>query len=866
MTERRDPARRLEPGDGLGSYTIVEQIGVGGYGYVYRARDARLGRDVAVKGMRASGDLATLHAERLAGEARLLASLAHPNLCVVYDLVDADGGPYLVMELLAGETLAHRLQRASSRPLPRAEALAIASAIADGLAYVHERGVVHQDVTPGNVMLTATGVKLLDFGIARLRTVGQGPERTETAPVQSRVAGTLRYMAPEQFEGRSDHRTDLFALGCVLCEMLTGRPAFGAATKDATVVSIQTGEPAIDVTIAPELQRLLRRCLAKRPEARWQSAADLADQLRFLATESSRAGRVTPRSGGWLPVALAAAVAGLAAGALMAPRKDAVNVSIAFTVDAPAGHTLEPFLGGGAPAVAPEGRRIAFIATSPHGVDQLWVRDLDRVLPVVIPGTEHAQAPAWSPDGRELAFVADGQLKRVAVAGQVVQSVAPVDGFGAAWGGRGFAVETNDGRILLIDLAGKVGGLDLPPGSRASDPAVMPGDARLLVHLSGVSGHPDGLWLFGLDGGTPTYLTGSDSGGMVSAGYLFFVRGRDLLRQEFEPSTGRLRGSPSVMVSGMRATIGGSRRFFSVSPSGVVAALTGTTPVTRLAWFTRTGRRDAVLTPFGSVANPALSPDGARVAINQIDDATGRRDLWLVDAARNITSRLTHGPLGSGWGRWSPDGRHLAFHQLPTASVVTFDTETAETHGVALPGGPPPFWASIRDWLPDGQRLLVMHRGELWLVPLAAGEEPRPLVQSPGFDAEGRVSPDGRWIAYSSDASGQFEIYVAPMVDPKAARQVSNGGGLEPIWRRDSRELYYLSPDRVLTAVTVSGPELRVGAPHALFDMPTGVLWDANVHYDAAADGQRFIVAETRPSPTPLAITVLTDWRSGERR
>ncbi|MFN7979945.1 MAG: protein kinase [Vicinamibacterales bacterium] len=842
----------------------MEEIGVGGYGHVYRARDAKLDRDVAVKGMRASGDVAPLHAERLAAEARLLASLAHPSLCVVYDLVDAEGGPYLVMELLAGETLAHRLQRASLRPLPRAEALGIAAAIADGLAYVHERGVVHQDVTPGNVMLTPTGVKLLDFGIARLRSVAQGPERTETAPVQSsRAAGTLRYMAPEQLEGRTDYRSDLFALGCVLYELLVGCPAFDGATAEATVRRIQTTDPEFPPSIPVGVQRLVQRCLARRPEARWQSAADLADQLRFLATEPAIVPG-TARSRRWMSAAVVAGVVvGVALGAALHRGETAApSEVVAFTFDAPPGHTLQPFLGGGAPAMSPDGRRIAFIATSANGVDQLWVRDLDGVSPALVPGTEHAESPVWSPDGAEIAIVADRQLKRVSLAGRAVQAVGPVDGSGRLWDARGFVLETDDGRLLSVNMSGAARPLTLPSGARASDPAAVATDARLLVHLSGVEGYGDGLWLIDRDGGAPTYLTASDSGGAVAGGQLYFVRGRDLFRQPFDVRTARLQGTPSMVLSGLRATIGGNRRFFSVSAAGTIAALTGTVPVTRLAWFDRVGRREAIVTPYGTFANPALSPDGTRIAVNQIDEASGRRDLWLVDARRGVTSRLTHGPLGSAWGRWSPDGRRLAFHQLPGAGLVTFDTETAETRRVALPAGPPAFLASIRDWLPDDQSLLVLHLGDLWLVPLTAGQEPRPLVQSPGFDAEGRVSCDGQWIAYSSDASGRFEIYVAPMSDPKAARQVSNGGGLEPIWRRDSRELYYLSPERVLTAVDVSGPPLNVSPPHALFDMPTGVLWDANVHYDAAADGQRFVVAETGPSPTPLAITVLTDWRT----
>lgn len=869
MAEAPEPVvtRRLAPGDAVGAYTITEEIGVGGYGHVYRARDAKLGRDVALKGVRHSGDAAPLHAERLAGEARLMASLSHPNLCVVYDLVDVEGGPYLVMELLAGETLAHRLQRASMRPMASAEALGVAAAIADGLAYVHERGVVHQDVTPGNVMLTPTGVKLLDFGIARMRSVAAGPERTETAPVLSaRVAGTLRYMAPEQLEGRTDHRTDLFALGCVLYEMLTGRPAFGATTKDAIVASIQAGEPPLDATMLPEVQRVLRRCLAKRPEARWQSAADLADQLRFVATAPASGPAAAARSRRWLAAVIIAGVVGAAlGGSFSGVGRSATAPAAAFTIPAPPGQVLDPFGDGGAPALSPDGSHVAFIAASPLGNDQLWVRELGRLEAELIAGSDGAAWPMWSPDGREIAFSADGQLKRVALNGRAVQPIATVDVRSGTWGADGIFVDTPTGAVLQVGLDGRITPVVLPVRGRGVGVSLT-GDGRLLVHLSEVEGKPPGIWLISVDRSSAEFLTSSDTGGMMAAGQLFFVRGRALLRQVLDARSGLLRGTPSVVLSGMHPIVGGNQRLFGVSSTGVVAALVGTLNETRLAWFTRSGQPERKVTEFGSYSNPALSPDGSRIAVNQIDEASGRRELWMIDLARNVSSRLTHGPRGSGWGRWSPNGAALAYQEWPSDGLVIFNLHRARPSEVQLPSKTGPFGALVRDWLPDDRHLLVLHLGDLWVVPLSAGQEPRPLVQSPGFDAEGRVSPDGRWIAYSSDASGRFEIYVAPMADPKAARQVSNGGGLEPIWRRDSRELYYLSPERVLTAVDVSGPPLTASSPHALFEMPTGVLWDANVHYDAAADGQRFIVAETRPSPTPLAITVLTDWRTGERR
>lgn len=876
----------LSPGVHVGSYEILSPLGEGGMGTVYRARDTRLPRDVAIKCMRAERALDPEARHRAEREARIIARLVHPNICTLHDIVQGDDETYLVMEVLDGETLGHRLARVpGGHGLPVTQCLGIAASVADALACAHEQGIVHQDVKPANIMLTTTGVKLLDFGVARMRRAPDGDAPTITASMDRLArAGTLPYMAPEQLDGAGDARSDLFALGAVLFEMLSGRRAFPGETSSQVIAGILEPEPPVmsGPGISPSLARVLRRCLAKQRHERWQSAQDLADELRWLAIGPADGPRLsgssspprTPRR--WLTAGAVAVVAAASAVWMLAtPTPSEVPPTEPLRVDLslPAGLQLTV---GSPPALSRDGRHLAFVAGRSDAPRQIHVRDLETGAVSAVTGTDGAEQPFWSPDARTLAFFADGKLKRVAREGGSAQTIAERASMprGGDWSTSDVILYVPDlfeGAIWRVSAGGDTPRAVVEPDRDAQEqsllwPRFLPdGRAFLYVRDSSRAGE-DALLVRSLEIDDATVIRGVASAArLVDAGHLLFVRDGWLVTQPYDVAARRLSGTAVPIVGPLRTTDYLGAMFDAHSQSRIVYQPHVPLSV-QLGWYDRRGGLlEEIGQPEAGLLEVRLGRGDTLVSGHIETDQT---DLWVGDLQRKTQTRLTATHAWESGVTMSPDGQQLAFGSDVRGTFDLYVSPMAPGAEQRLLASAPnsPLWPS--DWSRDG--LVIVGTGvgtqtmqDVWAYAIETGALTW-LVRTRAREGVPQVSQDGTWFAYQSDESGQFEVYVARMDRPSERWRVTSGGGGQPRWRGDGRELYYLRSGEVYAVdVKVRGPEPTFGAPTRLFVVPglatTQVTWWSP--YDVSTDGQRFLIARPLAPETADRLAMVVGWR-----
>lgn len=873
----------LASGTRLGPYRIEAPVGAGGMGEVYRASDTRLNRFVAIKVL--PSDLATddERRARFEREARAIASLTHPNICTLYD-VGRDGDiEYLVMELLEGRTLADRLR---SGPLELDELLTYARQMAAALDAAHRQGVVHRDLKPANIMLTRTGVKLLDFGVAKLReeVLAAAEGLTRTAPPltgEGRIVGTLHYMAPEQLEGQpADARTDIFAFGVTVYEMATGRRPFEGSSQASLIGAILRAEPPplarTQPAAPPALDRLLAVCLAKDPEDRWFSAHDVLLQLREVAPAldpapaTSRGRRREAIA--WMAAAVAAALA-LAVAFLTREDLPAGGGELSvLSMLAPEGTRLDP---GQAPQVSPDGRHVAFIASDESGTAWLYLRSRDSAEARPLAGTEDAILPFWSPTSRQIGFFAQGQLKIVSITGGSPHSLAPAPvPRGGTW--------NDDDVIMFVPLppvpphtvhASGGPATPLPVGDGLDFrwfPVFLPDGRHYLFSRIDPQNRTIGFISVGsVDSPEFKDLVQKALSGtaFAAAGHLLFRRETSLVAQPFDPLRLELSGQPVPISDNVGYNPITYQALFSVSPAGHLAYVHAS-PTSQLAWFDRAGGRTILGVPPGHYSSLCLTDDERR-AVYDFADATGNVDLWTVQANGGTPSRLTFNPTVDFFPVCSRVSPEIIFATLREGPPNLFrQALAAPGKEAALLRSPMPKIPS--DWSADGRLVVysVLNPGTNWdieVLPLAGGE-PVTFAATTAEERNGRLSPDGKWMAYMSNESGRPEVYVQPYPPTGAKWQISKGGGLQPQWRGDGRELFYLTPSRRLVAVSLAagGAGFEALASRELFETRATGTERVGPQYTAARDGQRFLISIA--TDTALPITIVQNWTAALTR
>jgi serine/threonine protein kinase/Tol biopolymer transport system component len=874
-------------------------------GEVYRGRDTRLDRLVAIKILPAALAGDTGLRERFEREARAISSLSHPHICALFDVGRHDGTDYLVLELLEGETLAQRL---TSGPIPPAQALTIAIQICDALDKAHRSGIVHRDLKPANVMLTKGGAKLLDFGLAKGSApvvAGGGLSVLPTTPAnltaQGTILGTFQYMAPEQIEGyEADARTDIFAFGALLFEMLTGRPAFAGKTRASLLGAILKDEPPRASSVQPlapkALDRIVATCLAKDPDDRYQSARDLLRDLRWIASGADD-GSTTPAPAKssrapWL-------VAGALGAALLASTTIVVRhvretspplSSVHFTIPPPPNTILAPVAGGGtglAPqiAVSPDGQFVAFVGSGQGGY-HLWVRSISALDARVLAGTEEAMFPFWSPDSRYIGFFANGKLKKLRVAGgPPVVICDAAGGRGGTWNRDNVIVFASS--TLFLQRVSADGGV--PQAASAPDkaysetshhrfPSFLP-DGRHFVYTEVVGvccppPKPGRVRIGALDTLDATTLLEVDSSSAFASGHLLFNRAGTLMAQGFDATSRRFTGDAFPVVEHIGSE--GSRyASFSASDTGVLVTARGLTrPVTRLTWVDRAGR------PLGTIGEPAtyqslaLSSDERRVAVAFATGTPENLDIWILDVASGAPTRLTFDPGLDNAPLWSPDGSRIVFQAsgegFPALRQKRIDG-TSDEPLLAASGGA----TFATDWSADGRYVTYARRGpgtaaslDLWVLPLFGDRKPFPVIQTPSEDTNGAISPDGRWFAYQSYEGGHYQVYVRAFPGIGGTFQVSKDGGSWPVWRRDGKELFFLSPESKMMAAAIdTSSQFQFGTPTPLFAIAVpGMTGTGGRHYDTTKDGRRFLVNVVQRQPETIPLTVLINWLAAVRK
>ena len=857
----------LATGARLGPYEIVAPVGAGGMGEVYRARDTRLDRSVAIKVLPADLSQDPERRDRFEREARSIAALTHPHICTVYDVGRHDGIDFLVMELLDGITLADRIGHGV---LPIAEALSIATQIAEALCAAHSLGIIHRDLKPANVMITKSGAKLLDFGLATTSPSATTPDEAVTHAQLTRqgaVLGTLPYMAPEQLEGRpADARTDLFAFGAIVYEMVTGQRAFDRS-NDAMPKA-----PAA-------LQRLTAICLSKRPDDRWSTAHDVLIQLKDFslavthAAGLPRAAQPGPR---WTALTWSAigatcgaavAVAALLVAGRLSREPETATLDVVSLLP-PSDTTLTH---GEAPQVSPDGRQVAFLASDRSGRKGIYVRNRDVLGARLLSDTVSATLPFWSPDGRMLGFFADGQLKTIALAGGSAHSIAPAPlARGGSWGTDDhilFAPRVASGPYLVPAAGGASTPMPMPEGGQdfRQYPMWLPDGRHYLFQAVKPGRGSYAISVGSVDSADSKELVRTTANGLYSApGFLIFRRDSTLVAQPFDARTLELSGAP-VPIAESVGVNGAWQSLFSVSDTGVIA-YQDSSPTSQLVWFDRGGARERALASPGDYGALCLTADDRRVVYDLADPASGSTDLWVADVAGSPSTRLTFDPLLIGSPVCSPWGQQIVFASLREGFSNLFALLIAAPGSeTALIRSAAPKIAS--DWSRDGQLLVYSElnpkTGWNIFVSPAAGGEPRVFLATQADEIDGHLSPDGRWMAYASGESGIFEVYVQPFPPTGAKWQISKGGGAQSQWRRDGRELYYVTPDKKLMAVTIDTErsELVVGPGAALMD--TRVSGTSN-SYAATADGKRFLINTAVEAIRPM--TLVLNWTAALSR
>ena len=884
-------------------------------GEVYRAKDTRLDRIVAIKILPPHVAERPAARQRFEREARAVASLNHPHICTLYDIGRENGIDFLVLEFLEGETLARRL---ATGPLPAEEVLRFGIQMADALAQAHRQGVFHRDLKPGNVMLTRSGVKLLDFGLAKLR----GPETTPAAdglsgaPTEDAltregtILGTFQYMAPEQLQGKAtDARSEVFAFGAVLYEMVTGRKAF-EGDNQAVMVAILTSQPppisavrpAADQPLGRALDRLVKTCLAKDPDDRWQTMQDLKLQLQWIVEESAQPGipastgiaRKNRQALAWTVSAVLALllVVALVAGVVYLRRPAEQKDAVRFSVYPPPTASFGDLGATGPVTISPDGRLLAFVAFGPDGSQLLWARPLDSLAAQALAGTDGAVDPFWSPDSRFIGFFAQGKLKKIEIGapagpGPPQTLCDAVQPRGGTWNRDGvilFSANTGDRLYRVSAAGGAAAPLALEqPNLETMRPYFLP-DGLHFLYL----GRPQkwGIYVASLNSKEAKFLVGDRSpaayapSGNGQAGYLLYWREGTLVAQPFDSGRLQIAGEPSPIAERVGHNWLHARAAFSVSETGVLVHRGADDDLnTELAWFDRGGKQLASVGAPGPYRRLSLSPDEKKVALERADFQARTADIWLIDVARGIESRFTFDPGLDILPVWSPDGSRIVFGASRGGPPILYQKASsgAGSEELLIQSGTV---NHPTDWSRDGRFIVYANldrqkQWDLWILPGVEGtpgdRKPFPFLQTNFSEHYARFSPNGRWLAYASDESGKWEVYVQPFPKPGRKSQISTAGGTQPQWRRDGKELFYLAADRKLMAAAVTeGATFEAGAPRMLFQTrmpaPFGQTRFGGSSYAVAADGQRLLIVTEVTEATPAPATVLLNWMAQLRR
>jgi eukaryotic-like serine/threonine-protein kinase len=884
----------LTPGARIGPYEIMAAVGAGGMGEVYRARDTKLGRDVAIKVLPLSFTSDPDRRARFEREAQVLASLNHPNIAAIYHVEDTAGAPAIVMELVEGETLADRIARG---PIPIDETLAIANQIAQALAAAHAQGIIHRDLKPANIKITPSGqVKVLDFGLAKLGDAGGAGQSREPASLSVSptvsptiispalmtaagvLLGTAAYMSPEQARGKPvDQRVDIWALGCVLYEMLSGSRAFHGTDAAETVAAVIQSEPdwsRLPPATPPAMQRVIRRCLRKDADRRLADVRDVRLEIEDgddASPNHSRSGAVTRERLGWVAACLLTAMAVSAVTSWFGNRTSTIPSEMRVEITTPPTNDLVSL------ALSPDGKKLAFVASSDHR-PRLWLRSLVTGVATPLSGTDGATFPFWSPDSGSIGFFANGNMYRIDVDGGSLRAltIAPV-GAGGSWGRDGEILFTMvpDAPLSRVRASGgkpeflaasQPGRTPTPaPGQRF--PQFLPDGRHFLYYVAETSMR--GVYLGALDSPERQRLFDADAAAVfVPPARVLFVRAGKLYAQQLDPSRLQPEGNAVSLADGISIDSVGAAAI-SGSSTGAIAYRVGAANRQRqFTWFNRSGAEVGVAgePDAASPLNPALSPDGRQLALNRSTE--GNMDIWLYDLRRRVFSRFTSDPRPDIYAVWSPDGSRIAYATTGRtgAGFNLFQKPIAGTTE-PVPMFEAPDNMLPEDWSRDGRFVsyLVLDSSGQWdigALPTAANGKPFPITKTPANEMSSQFSPDGRWIAYESDESGRNEIYVQSFPRPDAKTIVSTGGGLQPRWRPDGRELFYVAPDGKLMAVAIdvaNGKTLKPGAPTALFvtRISSTRTGGSRHEYVISNDGQRFLMntfVEQKDVPITLVL------------